>query len=225
MSSFVDKFRSTPRTTRTVVVFGGDPDMDTTGFAAISAEITIPATAKPRVLGACIGLIVPARGHLRELEQADEMVRAIMTFSDPHLNACAFHAAFIEAQQVYPNPDEDPRLKVAKANDLLRCAQVTGALQAWAVGQGIPVVRSLLPATWKGQTDKNVTLAEMQARMPDATVSVQAEYRGKPIQSIMGRDLNLLPAKLNHAIDALGIATYGLDLLSRHLELIPPMAP
>ena len=66
----MDKFRQTPRTARTVVVFGGDPDMDSTGWAAVSAEITTPATSKPTVLGACIGLAVAlAQVILRGLRQ------------------------------------------------------------------------------------------------------------------------------------------------------------
>jgi hypothetical protein len=219
MSSLVDKFRSTPPRTRTVYVFGGDPDMDTTGWSMLRAEITTPATSKPVITNASIGLIIPQQRGLHDLEQADEMVRAVMHFPCP---CSPFTAAFIEAQQVYPNQNEDPRTKVAKANDLLRCAQVTGALQAWAVAKGATVVRSLLPATWKGQNDKHVTQATLTERLAQVPIKVLAPIRGHgDEQTIHGAQISALPVKLNHALDALGLAVYGLDLLSRHLELLP----
>jgi hypothetical protein len=192
--------------------------MDTTGWALLRAEITTPAVSKPMITNATIGLIIPQTRGLHDLEQADEMIRAVTAFQ----SVGKFTAAFIEAQQVYPTPDQDPRERVAKANDLLRCAQVTGALQAWAIAQGATIVRSILPATWKGQTKKEVTLASMQERLSLVPVEVRAPIRGHgEEQHILGHQLPTLPAKLNHAIDALGIAVYGLDLLSRHLELLP----
>lgn len=225
VGSLIDRFRQTPSIERQIVVFGGDPDMDTTGWAVVNATITTPALTQPRVTSAAIGLILPARGHLRELEQADEMIKAIALFAFPATLSSTLTAAFVEAQQVYPDPDEDPRTRVAKANDLLRCAQVTGALQAWAVARGMTVVRSVLPSGWKGQTKKDVTLAQMQGRLIEAPIHIAAELRGKLIAPITGSQLHTLPQKLNHAIDALGIAVYGLDVLSRHLELLPPVSP
>jgi hypothetical protein len=217
MPSLIDKARANPPQPVLRRVFGGDPDMDTTGWAILSGGFTRPSTGPAKVFAVQMGLLRPEPGKRRDLEQADAMVDAIARFWLPDCkqmdHMMGFHA-FIEAQQVYPTPDEDPRTRVAKANDLLRCAQVTGALQAWVKRITNNDQRSVLPATWKGQQRKEQTVAMLVERL--AAVPCIVYDRDEEHASCAGQDLAALPAKFNHALDALGIALYGLDHLASH---------
>jgi hypothetical protein len=211
VSSFVDKMRRTPTTTRPLTVHGFDPDGDTTGWARISATIEKPAAGPPRVAEVHLGLIEPPSGRHRDLEQAEAMVRAVFEHQcvidgvDPHV--------FVEAQRVYPEEDEEPQTRIAKANDLLRLAQVTGAVQALAHAQSA-FVRAVLPQTWKGNQRKEHTIASCQQRLTG--IKILLMRRGKPPEQVDALRLDKLPGRLGHALDALGIAFYGLDWISRH---------
>lgn len=215
MSSFVDRLRSTATTSREICVHGFDPDGDTTGWARLQSTLETPARGPARVTGVMIGIVEPSSGRRRDLDQAEAMVRAVYDHRS-RLGGCALPThVFVEAQQVYPTPDEDPRKRVAKANDLLRLAQVTGAVQAIAHAEGACFVRALLPATWKGQQQKDVTIATCMQRLQG--VPIQLIRRGtEPPEQVDALRLDKLPGKLGHALDALGIALYGLDWLSRH---------
>ncbi len=214
--SFIDKIRSTPATSRDVTVFGFDPDMDTTGWAQVDGTLEKPARGFPIIRGVCLGLIETKTRGLRDLEQTEAMVAAIKLDMPRIVDSLKEKkdAVFVEAQQVYPTPDEDPKTRVAKANDLLRLAQLTGAVQASALFSGVHYVRAVLPATWKGQARKNVTIADLMQTLAGTTVSIIRP--GKAVENVSADRLDKLPGKIGHALDALGIALYGIEWISRH---------
>ena len=155
------------------------------------------------------------------------MVEAVTDFWPP--NQITPQAVFVESQRVYPTPDEEPQTRVAKANDLLRLAQVTGAVQAWAqlsynhrksVDPKV-IIEAVAPATWKGQQRKEHTVAEVMKRIPLVPIHVDYPLRGELVSAdIQGQDLYGLPASMGHALDALGIALWGLDYLALHQHLL-----
>lgn len=221
--SLIDRMRAAPRTTRTLRILGVDPDADTTGWAYIDAVLDSHAGLTIRRV--YLGLIVPDQRGLADLEQAQVMIEAVVAFTLPGFPA--LDGVFVESQRIYPTPDEDPRTRVAKANDLLRLAQVTGAVQAWAMCHAHqPYVRAVPPADWKGQQRKEHTLAQLQKRLDSVPVLAAYPWRGKPTElELYGHDLNNLPASCGHAIDALGIAVWGANWLAGHPALLPSPAP
>lgn len=213
MSSFVDRIRTTAQTTTPVIVHGVDPDLRTTGWGKLYGEVRWPATGKPTIRKAVIGLIEAADKHLRELDQAQSMIDAI---AESSVFAGEITAVFVEAQQVYPDKDETPKDRVAKANDLLRCAQVTGTIQGIARMCLVRRVAAVLPAQWKGQSKKHVTIEAIRERIPDVRVDIMR--RGRVVEQVVGKDLDKIQAMYGHALDALGIAIYGLDTIALHRE-------
>ncbi len=212
MGSFIDRQRANPPVHHRVSVHGFDPDEDTVGWASIHTVIPPHPEVRPII---SMSLIRAVRKCRNDVEQVEEMIERL-SLHRSYIDGCPY--VFVEAQQVYPTPDESPRERVAKANDLLRLAQVTGAVQAIAHAQNARLVRAVLPATWKGQRQKEVTVAELCERYATNCVTV---IRGDkdPLQ-ILGAGLNDLPGGYGHALDAFGIADYGLNWLSRHQEVL-----
>jgi hypothetical protein len=97
---------------------------------------------------------------------------------------------------------------------LIRLAQVTGAVQAVAFAAQVPQVRAVLPATWKGQKEKHVTAAQVIERLTASKASV-AVHLPSGISWVKPESLTDPQGQLGHAMDALGIAYYGLDLMAR----------
>jgi hypothetical protein len=230
--SLIAQLRATPPVTQSFWLLGVDPDADTTGWAFVHASVS--THSPPVVFRAFLGLIIPEKRGLADLQQAQAMVEAVTDFWPP--NQVDPRAVFVESQRVYPTPDEEPQTRVAKANDLLRLAQVTGAVQAWAqlsynhrksVNPKV-IIEAVAPATWKGQQRKEHTEAELVKRLDSVPVHASYVHRGQPTElDLYGHDLGNLPASCGHAIDALGIALWGLDYLALHQDklAIPPARP
>ena len=213
MASLIDRMRTGGVSTREIAVLGVDPDGDTTGIALVTASLSFPPSGPAAIQQARLYLCC---GQGRDLDGVVVMINELYTTIGGAVGRATrpVDALFVEAQQVYPTPNQDPRERVAKANDLLRLAQVTGAAQAYGRVANIPVVQAVLPATWKGQQKKAHTLATVQQRFESATLTVADD----PVCGLAA-----LPRKYGHAIDAAGIALYGIDYLHRHGHMLPAL--
>lgn len=113
-----------------------DPDLDTTGWAYLSADVC-RGEFKPTHLTA--GLI-RSQGKAKGLAATSAMIESLVLRRDLLCRESGM-TIIVEAQEIYSGSPVD-------ANDILRLAQITGAIQA--LTGAIPV----LPKTWKGNKQK-----------------------------------------------------------------------
>lgn len=179
---------------------GIDPDGHNTGVAWVHAEWTLPMTGPVKILEAFATLVsIPAR--LSGLEAVDAMTDVLGN----HLNIIAMTRIMpqvtlvAEAQRVYPREEMTRSEVIAKANDLLRLAQITGAALAFANRLNWSYT-SELPADWKQQKKKAAHHTHIRARLASVPVT-------------MGEKFNLvtMPAKYGHAMDALGLGLWAAE--------------
>jgi hypothetical protein len=146
--SYLAKLRTDPQLasppTKQARIYAFDPDLRHCGWAVLDVKIT-GRRVQPVTWNA--GLLV-ATGY-KSLQQVDQMVKVISAWQPTRVNF--FQGNFsvqgiVEAQEIY-------RGSPADANDLLRLAQVSGALQCrlWELQIGNI---SVLPKVWKGNKGK-----------------------------------------------------------------------
>lgn len=216
MASLVDAIRSEPPTEHTVQVWGFDPDLDTVGWACIDARYTVPPTGCPELGTVYIGLIRhDAMKRATSIQKVNGMAETLATYANTIF--CRFRPSYmedthvyVEAQQVYANPDDSRQKVVAQSNDLLRLAQLTGAIQALAHGHARHV-SSILPAEWKHQAKKEAMHAAAIKRVGTRASYVYPNQReAAPLRPGIGD----LPKIMGHAMDALCLALVGLDRIA-----------
>lgn len=212
MKNYVDELRERgPPEKRTISVDAFDPDVDTMGFCRLVAEVggavaPVPVRAYLRV----IKNPSKKRGILRAADAAEHLLG-----TDLPCHGIQQEYGLVESQQVYPDPNA-PRAKlVAQANDLLRLAHVAGCCQAVLLKRGAQV-RVVLPAEWKGQRKKHADHAISIRRCAAASTNIiLCQGTSGPLTSFVeGADLaGLVPQAScwEHALDALGMALYGMD--------------
>lgn len=219
MASLVDIIRANPPTEHTVRVWGFDPDLDTVGWAYIEGAYTVPTTGAARLLQVRLGLIKAEGKGGTALAKAGRMIKALQYAFEPKYSDTTGYKGvvdigradhvFIEGQQVYGDPNEPRQVLVAKANDLLRLAQISGSLQAlaWASTGNIEV---LLPSDWKHQAKKEAMHAAAVRRVGHAPVGTHRHQYHEP-ETTCG--IEGLPKIMGHAMDALCLAFVGMDRL------------
>lgn len=125
-------------------IYAFDPDLRHCGWAVLDVKIQ-GRRVSPVTWNA--GLLL-ATGY-KSLQQVDQMVKVISTWQpsrgDFFQGGFSVHGV-VEAQEVYQGSPAD-------ANDLLRLAQVSGAIQGrlWALSV---TNTSVLPKVWKGNKGK-----------------------------------------------------------------------
>lgn len=209
MASLLDKIRSEPRRSPVHVVMGGaDPDIEVMGFAYVHADVggDTPMAIR-RITLSCISFLYLKKTGLAQSTKVVEALDREITF-----HGCT-HAT-IESQQFYPRPDTPRNKMVSVAESLLRIAQVTGALQTQAMKYTKQIV-VCLPAEWKAQRSKEVDHMDSLRRCAGVPITCYVNTAG--IGKIEDTpDFSQSPGKWEHALDALGIALYGLDLVHTH---------
>jgi hypothetical protein len=128
-----------------------DPDLDSTGWAFLRAEVC-RGELKPLILDA--GLFMGNKKN-KGLAATSVMIRTLGNCLT-HEHSSDFF--IVEAQEVYRDGKAD-------ANDLLRLAQITGAIQA--LTGAIPI----LPKTWKGNKHKEGMHARARGIFPPHLLS------------------------------------------------------
>lgn len=216
MASLVDAIRSEPPTEHTVQVWGFDPDLDTVGWACIDARYTVPTTGRCVIDSVSLGLIRHAapKGST-SIQKVNGMVQTLSEWLShclAMLTPCDLERthAYVEAQQVYANPNDTRQKVTAQANDLLRLAQLTGAIQALA-HRHARHVSSILPAEWKHQAKKEAMHAAAIKRVGSMPADIYHK-QGSTCTQLQGIDG--LPKIMGHAMDALCLALVGLDRIA-----------
>ena len=219
MASLVDTIRAKPPVGHRISVWGFDPDLDTVGWAHVSGEYTTPTTGPVKLTYVSMGLIKAEGKGGTALAKAGRMIAALQhAFNPVYSGATSTWNAleigrgdhvFIEGQQVYAKEEEPRRVVVAKANDLLRLAQISGSLQAfaWATTANSEV---LLPSDWKHQAKKEAMHAAVTTRIGRMPVDVR---RDQHVMINQTQGIATLPKVMGHALDALCLAFVGMDRL------------
>ena len=209
MNSFLDKLRAPGyvQVQEEVEVLGFDPDHNHCGLACVRGKVD--RTAHGFVVDSMIvAVIQPEQRRLRGLDQTHIMVETLHKYRVPTWNGRAF--AFIESQQVYPREDEERHVTIAKANDLLRLAHVSGGFHLKMLTEGRNC-HVMLPAEWKGQRPKEVMHQEVKEKYPRTPSFTYAWERTLGWTTSSRKLTELTEAKWGHAMDALCLALYGIN--------------
>jgi hypothetical protein len=138
-------------------MWGVDPDLWTLGWARVEASFTRPSTAPATIEQVWLGVWSPEGKGVGDIEQANAMIGSLANPKAPWARDEAprnrDHVA-AEAQRIYPNRNAKPTEVVAKANDLLRLAQISGAFQGMFAADGYARTRSFKPDYWKHNAKK-----------------------------------------------------------------------
>ena len=147
--SLLDKVRSS--TDSEVWVFGFDPDINHSGYCAYHFKYNSVGMVTP--LNVHMGVVKPKPGTKR-MDKAVGMSRAIYELPIQMPLRCP-HYALIEGQEIYHDAKNPLKTTVAKANDLMLLAYVSGAMvykiQSLALQTQIHLVK---PKEWKGNAKK-----------------------------------------------------------------------
>lgn len=198
MPDFVDELRSGRRVpaARTVVrSWGFDPDLRHVGWGVIVAEV---GGSEPEPLYYTAGVIRADDVKLTSIDQVAAMVRSIVKWkrmggsgSSYLIDPCTEHVT-VEGQEFYSRSKVD-------ANDLLRLAQITGALQTHLTA-ALKEPDVVLPRTWKGQKQKE----GMHARCMDWLQAVSGR------SNMLEETADTFGAAAQHLFDALCMAKWRL---------------
>jgi hypothetical protein len=213
MGSFVDKKRSAPpEPQRRVRIYGYDPDTDVAGWGVLTAWIG----GTPRIESAVLCIEKCASSRTGQ-GKADDASFFAARMAASRLGASALDGApqyvIVEGQQVYPDPDASRQKIIAQANDLLHLALVAGAVLGVAVAKGCHT-KVPLPAEWKKQRKKAPDHKRSGDILIKHGVGVLVNDPETGLVTTDPRSLTTLDRRWEHALDALGIALYGFDLLS-----------
>jgi hypothetical protein len=134
------------------------------------------------------------------------MVREITkTLDGYNLMPLTFVSA-IETAELYADRNQDPAERTAKANALILLSLVAGGVGG-VIGEDAPA-HFVLPRHWKGNAKKGPTTlatAKALAKCPCVHAADRLKTEAIPVERIV----DLVESPFEHALDALGIATYG----------------
>lgn len=216
--SLINRIRANPSVEERVLSIGFDPDLHTAGIGLILATISKPAVAPP-VFHQAWAIIVEGvddKQKHQDVQFADSMVTEVVKAFEflPSIGVEAQKVlTTIEGQRVYPRPDDTMAKVVGMGNDLIRLAQISGAVQSITRRSPFDGSRVYLPEEWKGQAPKETMHGDMAARLGNVPATlVVLKPGGKSTQRPMkASEFPLLPKKMGHALDAVCLAEFGLD--------------
>lgn len=216
--SFLDTIRKAPSVEERVLSIGFDPDLHTAGIGLILATISKPAVAAPAYHQAWAIIVegVSEKAKLQDVQFADSMVSEVVAAFE-FLPLLVIEAqkviTTIEGQRVYPRPNDTMPKVVGMGNDLIRLAQISGAVQSITRRPPFDGSRVYLPEEWKGQAPKSTMHADLAARLgPIPAHLIVIKPGGKTVQrSMKASDFASLPKAMGHALDGVCLAEFGLD--------------
>lgn len=215
MGSLVDSLRQNPPVNHRAVVWGVDPDLRTLGWARLQVAYTIPSTAAVGLEQLDFGIWAAGSKQMSDIDQANAMIASLASPDAPwqaYPSPQGGQWVVAEAQRVYPNPNDDRPKVIAKANDLLRLAQISGAFQG-TLHTPVDRTRSYLPHVWKGQAKKETMAAHAITRLHQQTCTVMLWERGLA-KHIPAMDMLQLAKSFGDALDAVCMAIFGADEIS-----------
>lgn len=116
------------------------------------------------------------------------------------------HGLVVEGQQAYLGAQ-----RKATPEDLIRLAQVAGGAFASARRPWHDLACVVLPRVWKGQVDKPITQARICARL-GWDYERKSNWVEPKAAGLEGFDVS--GKRWSHVMDAIGLAIYGLDLVT-----------
>lgn len=216
--SFLDTIRKSPPVTETICSIGFDPDLHTAGIGIILATLSKPAVAPPVFHQAWAIIVegVSEKEKLQDVQFADSMVSEVVQAFEflPMLGIEAQKViTTIEGQRVYPRPTDTLPKVIGMGNDLIRLAQISGAVQSLTRRPPFDGSRVYLPEEWKGQAPKPTMHADLAARLgPIPAALIILKPGGKVTErALKASDFVTLPKAMGHALDGVCLAEFGLD--------------
>lgn len=204
-------------------MYGVDPDLWTLGWARIEADFTRPSTAPPALKRVWVGVWTPEGKGKGDIDQANNMIASLNRHEAPWDRDKVLDRVYVaaEAQRVYPPRNEAPATVVAKANDLLRLAQISGAFQARFANPTYDTARSFKPDYWKHNAKKEAMHAAAIQRVDEHRTPVilwqGTESKGIPnpggTLAQVYKALTKAAGRLD-ALDAVCLALFGIDELA-----------
>jgi len=202
------------------VVYGLDPSTRTIGVARVEADICLGGTNVDASRIKRIDLMaIPVLGTGRGWESIPSVQNALQQMVlrlhvGPSAGKMGNHAG-IETQEIYPNVKHTVQSIVSKANDLLPLAAVSGLACAVFRGRGL-TPHLVAPRAWMGQRSKEATCRDVVNRL-DPSIGIWSSTSTHDVpakQTSMDDILNAAGKRLEHSVDALGIAIHIIDRLS-----------
>lgn len=218
--SFLTTIRETPTQTETICSIGFDPDLHTCGLGIIVGETIKPVVRDPTYKEVWAIIIEGAseKNAYDDMQFAESMVAEVMTTFDslPTWGIAPAQKVLttIEGQRVFPRPDDTRAKLVGISNDLLRLGQVSGAVQGRTKMAPFDGSRVYEPSQWKGQAPKPTMHADTAKRLGDIParfIVIKPGGERKVDRAMRAGDLVNLPKGMNHALDAVCLAEFGLD--------------
>jgi hypothetical protein len=212
MGSFVDKKRAAPPAhVELTRVVGYDPDTDIAGWAVVYARLGIGTV--PSIQSVLLLKDVYTTGKRGQAQANHAALLGALTANDLFSPVFGSTYGVVEGQQVYPDPDATRQKLVAQANDLLHLALVAGSVCGVAAAHQ-RACKIVLPKDWKKQRTKPADHQRSIAILIKQEAQVMVGENNQVRTVSPGALLGDLGKPWEHALDALGIALYGFDLLS-----------
>jgi Holliday junction resolvasome RuvABC endonuclease subunit len=184
--SFLDQLRENPETWVSSMYGGFDPDLHTAGVATIRVEKS--SHGRKRICRARLDVLrVPKK--LKAMKAAMSMQETI-------------HVALVEGQQLYPDEKATRQSLVAKGNDLIALAHVSGTAAAAFMRSRADTVTKL-PFEWKRNKKKEGMHGRAIKLLQDEKVLV---YLGGSYEDPRVPDDTFVKSVGSHAMDALCMA-------------------
>ena len=169
-SDYVSKRAESPITVSKVYA-GFDPDLHNSGLALVSVDECTGVVKTSKLTGAML-VSLDIDKQYRNLEAVSKMIEKIRyTAYTIKERGVRIDSIIIESQQLYPAKESTRQALVAKGNDLIMLATISGAASA-ALGDAISATIQL-PRTWKQQKSKTVMHARAEMVLQDTQVMPQ----------------------------------------------------
>lgn len=212
MSNFIDTIRSRPfpPDPERVIMVGVDPDVKRAGACMLVADVP-PHGPTSGVLSIreCTLLRIDVRTERREQGRAIDAARQITDAIDQAFNIMpATSRTIVEVPEVYANRQEDWQVLVSKANAVVLLSLVAGGVLAMLDSESrtLPV----LPRHWKGQATKAGTASRDLKILGQHGCLIKTRLFAK---GIVQSGPEASDTSMEHALDALGIALHGIELV------------
>jgi hypothetical protein len=130
--SFIDHIRSNKEIWKEKDYGGFDPDLHNSGVA--TATVRQSSLGRREVLRVYVD-VLSIKKTLTELQAVMAMQEMIWATPEVFLA----HTAIVEGQRIYPNETKTPKRAVAKGNDLINLAHISGTARAMYIHNGVDV--------------------------------------------------------------------------------------
>jgi hypothetical protein len=192
---------------------GFDPDVSVLGWAVVGAVIggKLPPVFETAKLHKASYVDLTGQKARKGHQQAFEISRSLVKNPELMESISTVSLAVIEGQDFYPKPNASRPEMVSKAKSLIMIAHVSGAVHSMAIEHSVRALIAL-PNEWKGTRSKEADHARTGRELGGCLTF--PGLSGAPF-TMSEQRIKDLPAEWEHALDALGMALYGVTQLHR----------